>query len=663
MLLMQARENEAVLDEERILFITGGQTNTFDDDDVDKEPVQDLAVNKDNIFQADQYLIYDEVGLSYDLDILSEVQNHDIYHDLVCEHLEVHKMHNYVQPNYVVDSDAEYMNDSNMIPYDQYMKDNEGQVAAQYVSTNEQYKVVNASLTAELARYKEQVELYERRSKFELSECEQKIDEQLRIIITDRNIKKENLKMELPFVKMQLNSTINHNKSMPTLYNGHEIIKTHHVPAIVHDSEDTLEIAETTRKKMNMKMKDSVCVKTKVKIIPPEYSKENYLATFTPQKQLTPEQIFWSDDILKEKAKALKERANDPKPIIAMTVITPTGLTEGERGFEQAMECYLTNVIPFFKMLKEHFKGIQKALTKEVKEMKEIFEKMEAEVDQNSVDKKSAKIKRKNILIENENLIVDCLSKDVNNREVHLDYLKHLKESVETLREIVEEARVENTLDGSLASAYLYTKRSQELLEYVIGTCPKDFNKRDKKTDTTPLTRRKQVVQIILWLVRFGNDHFGAIMGYRDYVIGDTAISMVYYVEGIGHNLFSIGFSGFKSVQHSCLLSKASKNKSWLWHHRLNHLNFGTINDLTRKDLVRGLPRLKFEKDHLCSAYQLGKSKKKLDMAYLIYWIRHIGPPRYSVSDLLGSLDTAYWATLARIRRIFLMDMVYWSSE
>ncbi|GJT83505.1 retrovirus-related pol polyprotein from transposon TNT 1-94 [Tanacetum coccineum] len=51
-----------------------------------------------------------------------------------------------------------------------------------------------------------------------------------------------------------------------------------------------------------------------------------------------------------------------------------------------------------------------------------------------------------------------------------------------------------------------------------------------------------------------------------------------------------------------CLLSKASKNKSWLWHRRLNHLNFGTINDLARKDLVRGLPRLKFKKDHLCSA-------------------------------------------------------------
>ncbi|GKE50934.1 hypothetical protein Tco_1486090, partial [Tanacetum coccineum] len=80
-----------------------------------------------------------------------------------------------------------------------------------------------------------------------------------------------------------------------------------------------------------------------------------------------------------------------------------------------------------------------------------------------------------------------------NNREVHLDYLKHLKESVETLREIVEEAKVERPLDSSLAFAYLYTKHSQELLEYVIGTCPKDFNQRDKNHAATPLTRKKHV--------------------------------------------------------------------------------------------------------------------------------------------------------------------------
>ncbi|GJS25054.1 hypothetical protein Tco_0453686 [Tanacetum coccineum] len=208
----------------------------------------------------------------------------------------------------------------------------------------------------------------------------------------------------------------------PALYNGNEIIKTNHVPAIVHNSEDTLKIAEITRKKMNEKMKDPKRVKKKVKIAPHDYLKENYLATFTPQTQLTPEQIFWSKDLIKMKSEALKEQTPASRPIKVLTVYppnTPATLVPGvlptqrEKGFEQTKECYLTKVIPFFKTLKKHFEGIQKALTKEVKEMKEIFEDLEAEVDQNAVNRKYDEIERKNLLIANDNLIADCLSKDV----------------------------------------------------------------------------------------------------------------------------------------------------------------------------------------------------------------------------------------------------------
>ncbi|GJR59481.1 hypothetical protein Tco_1501643 [Tanacetum coccineum] len=80
--------------------------------------------------------------------------------------------------------------------------------------------------------------------------------------------------------------------SQSALYNGHEIVKTNHAPDVVHDSEDTLELAEITRKRMLEKVKSPSCVEKKVKIVPPDYSKENYLATFTPQRHLTPEQIF-----------------------------------------------------------------------------------------------------------------------------------------------------------------------------------------------------------------------------------------------------------------------------------------------------------------------------------------------------------------------------------
>ncbi|GKC18568.1 hypothetical protein Tco_1020718, partial [Tanacetum coccineum] len=231
-----AQENGVALDEEQLLFIVGGQDNAIDED-VDEQPVQDLALNVDNtMFMAKLSSvdpIYDEAGPSYDSDILSEVHDRDYYQDTVCENHEAHEMHHDVQPNCVVDLNTNYTSDSNMITYDQYVKDNAKPVV---------------------------------QSSYQLLELQ------------------------------------------PALYNGHEIIKTNHVPAIVHNSEDTLEIAETTRKLMNEKMKDPECVKKKVKIAPHDYSKENYLATFTPQKQFTPEQIFWTKDLITMKAEALKEQ-------------------------------------------------------------------------------------------------------------------------------------------------------------------------------------------------------------------------------------------------------------------------------------------------------------------------------------------------------------------
>ncbi|GKB84907.1 retrovirus-related pol polyprotein from transposon TNT 1-94, partial [Tanacetum coccineum] len=153
----------------------------------------------------------------------------------------------------------------------------------------------------------------------------------------------------------------------------------------------------------------------------------------------------------------------------------------------------------------------------------------------------------------------------------------------------------------------------------------------------------------LVMTVRFRNDHIARIIGYGDYQLGNVTISRVYYVEGLGHNLFFVGqfcntdlevafrkntcfirnLEGVDLLSGSqetnlytisldemlktspiCLLSKASKTKSWLWHRRLSHLNFGTLNKLAKDGLARGIPRLKFQKDHLCSACALGKSKK-----------------------------------------------------
>ncbi|GJS01746.1 retrovirus-related pol polyprotein from transposon TNT 1-94 [Tanacetum coccineum] len=202
------------------------------------------------------------------------------------------------------------------------------------------------------------------------------------------------------------------------------------------------------------------------------------------------------------------------------------------------------------------------------------------------------------------------------------------------------------------------------------------YSRKPRKSKTNVPNSNSKVVQIVLWYldsgyfkhmtgdrsqltnsvnkflgtVKFENDHVAKILGYGDYQVWGMVSYKVYYVEGLGHNLFSVGqfcdsnleitfrqhtyfirnLEGIDLLTGSrgnnlytlslgdmmassliCLLSKASNTKSWLWHRRLSHLNFGAINYLARHSLVRDLPMLNFEMDHMCSACAMGKSKKK----------------------------------------------------
>nr|GEV93745.1 integrase, catalytic region, zinc finger, CCHC-type, peptidase aspartic, catalytic [Tanacetum cinerariifolium] len=192
-----------------------------------------------------------------------------------------------------------------------------------------------------------------------------------------------------------------------------------------------------------------------------------------------------------------------------------------------------------------------------------------------------------------------------NNRQAHLDYLRHLKETVETIREIVKEAKVNNVTRQIVTHKHVVKLNTQKTNVPVppstgvnrctdaSGSHPRSNTKKNRilpakginkmKVKEHPRTNKSHlrttnrvdsssrskstVVQTVLWYldsgcskhitgdrsqlmnlikkfigtVRFKNDHFGAIMGYRDYVIGDSVISRVYYVEGLGHNLFFVG--------------------------------------------------------------------------------------------------------------------------
>nr|GEV23333.1 hypothetical protein [Tanacetum cinerariifolium] len=143
-------------------------------------------------------------------------------------------------------------------------------------------------------------------------------------------------------------------------------------------------------------------------------------------------------------------------------------------------------------------------------------------------------------------------------------------------------------------------------------------------------------------------DQITSILGYGDLVQGAVTIKRVYYVEGLNHNLFSVGqlcdtdlevafrkstcyirdlkgndlltrsrgtdlylitLQDTTSPNPICLMAKETSSQAWLWHRRLSHLNFNTINLLSKNDIVIGLPKLKFIKDHFCSSSSINGKK------------------------------------------------------
>ncbi|GKA61734.1 retrovirus-related pol polyprotein from transposon TNT 1-94 [Tanacetum coccineum] len=112
----------------------------------------------------------------------------------------------------------------------------------------------------------------------------------------------------------------------------------------------------------------------------------------------------------------------------------------------------------------------------------------------------------------------------------------------------------------------------------------------------------------IMGTVKFRNDQIALILGYGDLVQGNVTIKRGndLLTGSRGFNLYSITLQDTSTLNLIFLRAKASSCQAWLWHRRLSHLNFDTINLLLKYDIVTGLPKLKFIKDHLCSSYLCG---------------------------------------------------------
>ncbi|GJV92976.1 retrovirus-related pol polyprotein from transposon TNT 1-94 [Tanacetum coccineum] len=649
MLLMQAQESGAVLDEEQSLFLAGEQVTNVDDN-VDDSPENDLALNVDHVFEADECDAFDsdvDEGPITQTMFMTNLTSEDLIYDEAGTSYDSNTPSEYMEDNedHVVQRDVSSVrNDALMSILDEMHEQ-----GVQSRLANKSHMVVNDSVTSELARYKELVGEYEKRAKFELTDRERKIDEQMRIIISDRNRKETSLKSELHSAQILLSSTVDHYKSkteevtllkkdfkqkedkfleefldikklkdkiedrlykqdqsvqtvhmlcqpksfydekhkvaigyknplclarakqaQSALYNGHVLVTTNHAPTIIHDSEDTLELAEITRNRMRLKMQSPQCVENKVRIAPHDYSKENLLATFAPQRNLTGTDIL-TKHVLKLKEFLLIENENlivnclstqllyDVEKSRCLDLEADMSKVHDESKLISKLEREYLNLQLKYQHLQESFdnKNSQasqeapdfnsffkiKNLEHQIKEKDNVIRHLKdlvasvndrsrepynavdvtALIEQNDCDRvelekvkqhykelyDSIKITRAHtsektstMLMRIESLSLNCEAKrpcllvTMSNqcscslalyvialkpslhplRTIGVSfklYQPSLRESVETVREIVEEARVVTPLDISLNYACRYTKLSQELLECVIGTCQK----------------------------------------------------------------------------------------------------------------------------------------------------------------------------------------------
>nr|GEX28414.1 integrase, catalytic region, zinc finger, CCHC-type, peptidase aspartic, catalytic [Tanacetum cinerariifolium] len=166
----------------------------------------------------------------------------------------------------------------------------------------------------------------------------------------------------------------------------------------------------------------------------------------------------------------------------------------------------------------------------------------------------------------------------------------------------------------------------QKLIEIVLFIVDSGYSKHM----TENLKLLINFVEKFLGTVKFGNDQIARILGYGDLVQGAVTIKRVYYVEGLNHYLFSVGqfcdadlevtfrkptcfirdlkgndlltgsrgtdlysitLQDTNSPYPICLMAKATSSQAWLWHRRLSHLNFDTINLLSKNDIVNSSTR------------------------------------------------------------------------
>nr|GEW03073.1 hypothetical protein [Tanacetum cinerariifolium] len=200
-----------------------------------------------------------------------------------------------------------------------------------------------------------------------------------------------------------------------------------------------------------------------------------------------------------------------------------------------------------------------------IKKLKERIKSLSGNIKEDKIKKELKKIETINIELDHK--VTKLIAENDHLKQTYKKLYNSIKSSrirsKEQCDDLINQVNLKSAENSDLnASLWKKVLVVQIVLWYLDSGCFKHMT-----GDRSQLTNS---VDKFLGMVKFGNDHVAKIMGYGDYQIENVTISRVYFVDGLGDNLFS-----------------ASKTKSWLWHRRLSHLNFGAINHLARQGLVR----------------------------------------------------------------------------
>ncbi|GKA44734.1 hypothetical protein Tco_0737530 [Tanacetum coccineum] len=439
--------NRVALDEEQLLFIAGGQDNAVDEETMFME----------NLSFAD--LVYDEASLSYDTDILSE----------------------YVKDNAV----PVIQSNVSSVPNDAYMMifNDIYEPSAQCVFVTTQNNIVDNLLTVELTTYKEQVEL----SKDSNTMKSEALKEQT---IASRPIKALTVNPTLFKARcLELEAELSKLRD--------KVQKDDHTELVKHFS--NLEVNHLNLQLKYQNLKESFGNNTS----PPARDVPDFDSVFVIEKMKA--SIQGKDNAIKKlrmQISQLKETRSEADRTLDFRALDfqITQLTEKVTVLQEQNELFRDENAKIKQHYKELYDSIKITRAKHIEQTTALLtenENLKAQLLENLKCIIMDSVKPRFLAPGRYTIDVEPLPPHLKkNWAAHLDYLKHLKESVETIREIVEEAKVERPLDRSRVNS-LQTNASgfiaKEQWPRIIDLARLNV-----------LSNKKKVVQIVLWYLDSG---------------------------------------------------------------------------------------------------------------------------------------------------------------